>query len=45
LIGSGRYARPLILRGTGKVLDLLGGRAATLADVSPTDDDWYVNLL
>jgi len=27
------------------VLDLLGGRAVTLTDLPPADDDWYANLL
>ena len=27
------------------MLDLLGGRAITLSELPPTDDDWYVNLL
>jgi hypothetical protein len=27
------------------MLDLLGIRAAALAEAQPTDDDWYVNLL
>ena len=35
----------MILRCTGRVLDLLGGNAVTLAEPPPTDDDWYVNLL
>lgn len=26
------------------MLDLLGGRAVTLTDTPPNDDDWYVNL-
>ncbi len=35
----------MILRCTGRVVDLLGGRAITLAELPPSDDDWYVNLL
>jgi hypothetical protein len=35
----------VILRCTRKVLDLLGGRALTLTDPPPSDDDWYLNLL
>ena len=27
------------------MLDLLGGRAVTLAERPPADDDWYLNLL
>src|SRR5437867_10648942 len=27
------------------MLDLLGGRSLTLSELSPTDDDWYLNLL
>ena len=27
------------------MLDLLGGRAITLADLPPADEDWYANLL
>jgi hypothetical protein len=35
----------VILRYTRKVLDLLGGRAVTLTEPPPADDDWYLNLL
>ncbi len=35
----------MILRCTGRMLDLLGGRAVTLTEAPPNDDDWYVNLL
>ena len=35
----------MVLRCTRKVLDLLGGRAVTLTELPPTDDDWYMNLL
>lgn len=35
----------MILRCTAKMLTLLGTRAAALADVTPSDDDWYLNLL
>ena len=27
------------------MLDLLGGRSLTLSELSPTEDDWYLNLL
>jgi hypothetical protein len=27
------------------MLDLLGGRSITLSELSPTDEDWYLNLL
>jgi hypothetical protein len=27
------------------MLDLLGGRSITLSELSPTEDDWYLNLL
>ncbi len=33
------------LRCTAKMLTLLGVRAMALADVPPSDDDWYLNLL
>jgi hypothetical protein len=35
----------MVLRCTRKVLDLLDGRAITLIDPPPSDDDWYLNLL
>ena len=35
----------MILRCTGKVLDLLGARIGTLTEAPPSDDDWYVNPL
>ena len=35
----------MILRCTGRVIDLLGGRAVTLTEAPPTDDDWYLNVL
>ncbi len=35
----------MVLRCTRRVLDLLGGRAVTLTDLPPADDDWYANLL
>ena len=35
----------MIVRCTKKMLDLLGGRSLTLSELSPTDDDWYLNLL
>ncbi len=35
----------MIVRCTKKMLDLLGGRSLMLSELSPTDDDWYLNLL
>src|SRR6266542_45890 len=35
----------MVVRCTKKMLDLLGGRSITLSELSPTDDDWYLNLL
>jgi uncharacterized protein DUF6933 len=35
----------MLVRCTKKMLDLLGARAASLDDLPPTDDDWYLNLL
>jgi hypothetical protein len=35
----------MVVRCTKQMLDLLGGRAVTLVDLAPTDDDWYLNLL
>jgi len=35
----------VVLRCTRRLLDLLGGRALTLTDLAPTDEDWYANLL
>ena len=35
----------MVLRCTQRVLDLLGGRAVTLTELPPADDDWYANLL
>ena len=35
----------MVLRCTTKVLGLLGVRPAALAEMPPSDDDWYVNLL
>jgi hypothetical protein len=35
----------VVLRCTRRVLDLLGGRAVTLTEPPPADDDWYANLL
>jgi hypothetical protein len=32
-------------RCTKKMLDLLGGRSITLSELTPTDEDWYLNLL
>lgn len=35
----------MIVRCTGKLLNLLGGHSATLVDAPAADDDWYANLL
>ncbi len=35
----------MVVRCTKKMLDLLGGRSVTLSELSPTDDDWYLNLV
>jgi len=35
----------MVVRCTTRMLDLLGGRSVTIADLAPTDDDWYLNLL
>ena len=35
----------MLLRCTRRLLDLLAGRALTLTEPPPTDDDWYANLL
>ena len=35
----------MVVRCTRRLLDLLGGRALTLTDLPPTDEDWYANLL
>jgi hypothetical protein len=35
----------VILRCTAKAFDLLGGRRLELTESTPTDDDWYLNLL
>ena len=35
----------MILRCTAKAFDLLGGRRLELTESTPTDDDWYLNLL
>jgi hypothetical protein len=35
----------MILRCTGKLLDLVAIQVASLATASPSDDDWYANLL
>ena len=35
----------VVVRCTAKALKLLGVRPASLAEVEPADDDWYVNLL
>jgi hypothetical protein len=34
----------VIVRCTKKMLDLLGGRSLMLSELSPTNDDWYLNL-
>lgn len=35
----------MLVRCTGKLLNLLGRRAAALVEAPPGDDDWYANLL
>jgi hypothetical protein len=35
----------VVVRCTRRLLDQLGGRALTLTDLPPTDEDWYANLL
>ena len=35
----------MVLRGTAKMLSLLGARRRDLVRVEPSDDDWYANLL
>jgi hypothetical protein len=35
----------VVLRCTGKLLALLGGRAVALSEPPASDDDWYANLL
>src|SRR6266496_454662 len=35
----------MVVRCTKKMLDLLGGRSVTLSELSPADDDWYLNLV
>jgi hypothetical protein len=35
----------VILRCTGKLLNLLGRCAVTLVEAPPSEDDWYANLL
>jgi hypothetical protein len=35
----------VVLRCTRRLLDLLGGRALTLTELPPADEDWYANLL
>lgn len=35
----------MIVRCTGKLLNLLGKRAVTLVEAPPGDDDWYANQL
>jgi hypothetical protein len=35
----------VVIRCTGKLLNLLGKHAVTLLDAPPSSDDWYANLL
>jgi hypothetical protein len=35
----------VVVRCTKKMLDLLGGRTVALSELTPTDDDWYLNLV
>ena len=35
----------MVVRGTKKLLDLLGGSALILSDLPAADGDWYANLL
>jgi len=35
----------VVVRCTKKILDLLGVRSATLSELPPSDDDWYLNLV
>jgi len=35
----------VVVRCTAKALKLLGLRPASLAEIEPADDDWYLNLL
>jgi hypothetical protein len=35
----------VVLRGTAKMLSLLGARPRDLVTIEPSDDDWYANLL
>jgi hypothetical protein len=35
----------VVVRCTGKLLDLLGRQSVRLVEVPPTSDDWYANLL
>jgi hypothetical protein len=35
----------VVVRCTGKLLNLLGGQSVALIDTPPTGDDWYANLL
>ncbi len=35
----------MVVRCTGKLLNLLGGQSVALVDSPPSTDDWYANLL
>jgi hypothetical protein len=35
----------VVVRCTGKLLDLLGNQSVRLVEASPSSDDWYANLL
>ena len=35
----------MVVRCTKKMRDLLDGRSVTLSQLSPADDDWYLNLV
>jgi hypothetical protein len=38
-------SRAVVVRCTGKLLNLLGKHSVTLVDAATTGDDWYANLL
>ncbi len=42
---SSGYRVRVVIRCTAKALRLLGVRPASLAEIEPADDDWYLNLL